>query len=87
MSDKASPTSRMKRPHLTAWHFREIMDNRLGLDAAGMAKLLGLKDGSGARTVERFRNGDMEIPGTIATILWFAVETGQRPPWASDTET
>ena len=63
--------------------FREIQDD-LHLDNFDMARLLGLNLNSrrnAIRNVERFRNGDVPVPGTVATILWFARFSEDLPNW------
>jgi hypothetical protein len=77
-------TTRHKRLKLSAHRFREIQDDVLGLENLDMARLLGLKldkRANAIRTVERFRNGEVPVPGTVSTLLWLAMGAEDLPPW------
>ncbi len=77
-------TTQHKRLKLSAHRFREIQDEVLGLDNLEMARVLGLKldkRANAIRTVERFRNGEVPVPGTVSTLLWLLLSSETLPPW------
>jgi len=76
--------TKIKRKKLSPHKFRQIMDDDLGLDALDMARLLGLKldnRKNAIRVVERYRNGDKPISGTMSSLLAVTLETGATPAW------
>ena len=77
----------LEDPILTAKQFAKIQDKILQVDNVEMAILLSIGMNSkrhGEDVIRRFRNPRSEmdaVPGTVATLLWWYINSDVYPPW------
>lgn len=77
----------IKKKKVSAHMFRRVQDEILGVDNLDMARLLGLKlnnRSNAIRSIDRMRNGQKDVSGTAATVLWFILDAEDLPPWIHD---